>query len=440
MLKDLLRYKVDARRLGGALLVLFVLMLAAAYMINRTFTLTFWDRGYEIKADFVDADGIADASDVRIAGTYVGQVTQIRSVSGGLAELTIRIDKAHAPLHEGSRAQVRLQTLLGTKFVDVLPGPSSAAELGSGSVIKTDRTQSPVDFDQILQSFDDPTRKNLSGLVQEAGAATAGRGEDINAFLGKLRDLSVDSSPNLQAFSDRSANLNTILKNLDDVSANLSANRDHLAGVQTHLNEVLGTIADNDVAFKRLITEGDASLGHGLNQFQGESKNINDSIAQLRPALDKLNPTLADIDQVQHQLDPFTKISDVLSSDILSANSGYNHNPNNTSCGPPGCGGFYLRQPSVLANAPADQEHYPNFGASTAYVTVPSQADATNPANLLVGPSLNAPLKPAAPGAAPVLPLPSAPAIPGLKPAGTRSINPQDRALAEALLFAYLLR
>src|SRR5438270_8968203 len=102
MLKDLLRYRVDAVKLGVGLLALFLLFLGVAFAINRSFSLTFWDRGYELKADFTDADGIANASDVRIAGTYVGQVTGIRSVGNGLGEVTFRVDKAHSPLHLGS--------------------------------------------------------------------------------------------------------------------------------------------------------------------------------------------------------------------------------------------------------------------------------------------------------------------------------------------------
>jgi phospholipid/cholesterol/gamma-HCH transport system substrate-binding protein len=158
VLKDLLRYKANPLRIGGIVLVIAAILLGAAYMVNRSFSLTFWDKAYQLKADFTDADGIANASDVRIAGTYVGQITQIRSVQGGLAEITIRVDKTHAPLHEGTKANLRLQTLLGTKFIELVPGPSTTKELAADSVIPSDSTQSPVDFDQLLSSFDKPTR------------------------------------------------------------------------------------------------------------------------------------------------------------------------------------------------------------------------------------------------------------------------------------------
>src|SRR3982074_3175537 len=143
MLKDLLRYRANAVYVGGILLTAFLLFLAVAFMINRTFTLNFWDPGYQLKADFVDADGIANASDIRVAGVYVGQVTDIRSVGGGLAEITFRLDKQHSPMHQGTRANLRLQTLLGTKFIELEPGPSSAGELGRHTVIPSNKTTTP---------------------------------------------------------------------------------------------------------------------------------------------------------------------------------------------------------------------------------------------------------------------------------------------------------
>lgn len=368
MLKDLLRYRVDARKVGAVLMVLFAIFLAAAYMVNRTFTLTFWDKGYELQADFTDADGIANASDVRIAGVYVGQVTSVRPIPGGKARLTFRVDGQHRPLHTGTRVELRLQTLLGTKFLDLKPGPSSAPEIQSGDLIASDRTKSPVDFDQVLQSFDDPTRHAIQGIIKEAGTAVDGRGAEINTLLSDLNALSVNSGPDLQTFNDRGQNLDSILRGLDDVGGNLSAQRQHLANVNTQLNAVLGTIAANDSGFRRFIDEGDASLGHGLNQYSGEHGNISATVSELRSTLDQLNPLLSDVDQAANTFAPILQVQRTLSPEGSLAIDGYNHNPaagGNCPPSPPGCGGFYLRQFAVLANPPVNEEiAKPNSAAS----------------------------------------------------------------------------
>jgi phospholipid/cholesterol/gamma-HCH transport system substrate-binding protein len=377
MLRDLLRYRANAAYVGAVLLAAFIVFLGVAYMINRSFALNFWDPGYQLKADFVDADGIANASDIRIAGVYVGQVTELRSVSGGLAEITFRLDSQHAPMHRGTKANLRLQTLLGQKFIELVPGPADAGELAANSVIPTAQTTSPVDFDQFLSTFNKPTRDALGSLITEAGTATDGRGQDINALLADFNQLSVQSAPDLQTFADRSDHINHILVTAADVTQNLADNRDHLAAVLTHLNSVLGTVAANDAEFRKLIHEGNLGEGHGLTQLAGEQQNINDTIRLLRPLLQHANPAVEDVTAVGNQFQGFINIAKAFTTNLLGGISGYNnnnapldrvaqgvnsHNPEFGVCnteGQPttgpnavGCGGPYLRQPTVLVQAP----------------------------------------------------------------------------------------
>ncbi|HEV3235292.1 MAG TPA: MlaD family protein [Candidatus Dormibacteraeota bacterium] len=404
MLKDLLRYKANAVFVGGVILAVFLLLLGVAFAINRTFTLTFWDKGYEIKADFVDADGIANASDVRISGVYVGQITEIRSVSGGLAEITMRVDKAHTPLHEGTKANLRLQTLLGTKFIELDPGPANNKALETGTVIPANATASPVDFDQLLSSFNKPTRDSLSTLIQEGGIATNGQGENINALLGDLHSLSVQSTPDLQTFADRSDHIDSILRNLDDVSGNLADNRTHLANTFTNLDSVLATIAANDAGLRKFIEQGNIAAGHGLNQFSGEHQNIQSIITQLRPALHALNPELADVTRLDKQFDAFINLSQPFVNDLFSAVHGYNTDAGGTkatTCGSAGCGGFFLRQPTILVGNGCPQPGCLRESSSGAPSGLAQPAAAAGNSTPLTQPTLPQLQSPALPGLLP---------------------------------------
>ena len=469
MLKDLLRYKANPVRIGAVLMILAVIGLVVAYEINTSFALNFWDKGYEIKADFTDADGISNASDVRIAGTYVGQITQIRSVSGGLAEITMRLDKAHSPLPQGTIANLRLQTLLGTKFIELVPGPKSNPDLAVNSVIPTNSTQSPVDFDQFLSTFDQPTRDDTGKIVRELGTATNGQGSTINSLLANLHSASVDSTPSLQTFADRQKNLDSILVSLDNVGTNLSDNREHLANVYTQLDAVLATLAANDVGFRRFIEQGNIGLGHGITQFDGQSQNINDIFRLLNPTLNKLNPVLVDVNNIAISSEPFIQIIQQFSADIASANSAYNANTNNGSAG-----GWFLRQPVILhedsnpnnnceSNSPPatcpGQVFNPNGGptpAQTNTATTPNAAPTPKPSILPPLP-LPVPLPKLTPPGTPLpLPTPGAPnpvpGVPGLTSPGTAPpLNPAPGLVGisdysspyggfpEMALFAFLL-
>jgi virulence factor Mce-like protein len=339
-------------------MAIFIAFLGVAYMINRTFTLNFWDPGYQLKADFVDADGIANASDIRVNGVYVGQVTEIRSINGGLAEITFRLDPEHSPMHDGTRANLRLQTLLGQKFIELTPGPRDAALLSANTIIPSNKTTSPVDFDQLLSTFDKPTRDSIQKLIQEGGIATDGRGQDINGLLADLNQLSVQSAPPLETFSDRGDHVNNILINAADVTQNLSDNRQHLASTLTNLNAILATISANDPAFRKFLHEGNLSLGHGIAQFDGNTQNFNDTVRLLRTTLHTANPALEDLTTIDRSFQSFIDVAKVFSGDILSSVSGYNANALNASCNSPGysagCGGPYLRQPTILVQNPAN--------------------------------------------------------------------------------------
>jgi len=426
MLKDLLRYKAKPIRIGAAIMLVALVGLFVAYQINTSFALNFWDKGYELKADFTDADGIANASDIRIAGTYVGQITRIRSVEGGLAEITMRIDKAHSPLPEGTKANLRLQTLLGTKFIELTPG-TGGKTLAANTVIPTNATQSPVDFDQLLSSFDKPTRDNTAKIVQQLGAATDGRGQDINALLTSLHGASVYSNADLVTFGDRQQNLDSILVGLDNVAGNLSDNRQHLANLYTNLDAILGTISTNDTGFRRFIEQGNVGLGHGIKQFDGEAQNINDVFRLLNPTLTRLNPILVDVNNITIADEPFIQIVKQFSGDIASANSAYNANTNNTTN--PKTGGWFLRQPVILAQ----ENGVPGYNCEAA---TPDAGCSNTP----FGPSTNAAqAKPNASGASPKatpkpvvplplpipVPVPTLPALPGVppSPSGTAPIT-----------------
>jgi ABC-type transporter Mla subunit MlaD len=246
--------------------------------------------------------------------------------------------------------------------------------LAANSVIPTAQTTSPVDFDQFLSAFNKPTRDALGSLITEAGTATDSRGSDINALLVDFNQLSVQSAPDVQTFADRSDHINHILVTAADVTENLADNRAHLAGLLTNLNSVLGTVAANDAGFRKFIHEGNLGEGHGLTQLAGEQQNLNDTLRLLRPLLQHANPALEDVTVAGRQLQGFVNIAKAFTTNLLGGISGYNnnngpldrlaqgvnsHNPEfgvcNTEGQDPtvvGCGGPYLRQPTVLVGPP----------------------------------------------------------------------------------------
>lgn len=106
--------------------------------------------GLRLTARFDRVDGLAQGADVRIAGVKVGSVTGQRiDPQTFLAVLTMDIDSA-LKLPDDSSAEITSESLLGGKYVALVPGGSDR-NLASGGEVKI--TQSAVSLESLLGRF-----------------------------------------------------------------------------------------------------------------------------------------------------------------------------------------------------------------------------------------------------------------------------------------------
>jgi virulence factor Mce-like protein len=216
-----------------------------------------WANTHTVTAQVSDADSMAVGSDVRIAGRLVGQVTAINA-AGGHANITFHVDDSEWPLPADTTASVRLATLLGQKYVQLNPGHSSQ-HMGEHAVIGLGATKPVVDFDQVLNTFDKPTRDSLTSLVRTGAAAVQGEEGTLQQLVPNLSELSVHSRIPTGELVTRDPEFNAILVNLGITADQLNRSRDNLAAVIDNLNTVSAALASTEgVALKSYITNTDA--------------------------------------------------------------------------------------------------------------------------------------------------------------------------------------
>lgn len=106
--------------------------------------------GQSLTARFDRIDGLAAGADVRIAGVRVGRVTAQRiDPATFLAELTLSIDSA-LRIPADSSAEIQSESLLGGKFVSIVPGGADRI-LRDGQRIEI--TQSAISLESLLGRF-----------------------------------------------------------------------------------------------------------------------------------------------------------------------------------------------------------------------------------------------------------------------------------------------
>lgn len=106
--------------------------------------------GYTLTAAFDRIDGLPQGADVRISGVRVGTVeAQALNYETFQAVLTFRIDR-RVRLPDDSSAEIQSESLLGGRFVALVPGGSERT-IAEGGRIRL--TQSSLNLEQLIGRF-----------------------------------------------------------------------------------------------------------------------------------------------------------------------------------------------------------------------------------------------------------------------------------------------
>ncbi|HEY1258977.1 MAG TPA: outer membrane lipid asymmetry maintenance protein MlaD [Stellaceae bacterium] len=159
--------------MGAVVLIVAALFLFFAYSTSQVRAV----QGYEISAQFERVDGIRDGGDVRIAGVKVGSITSERlDPKTFLATVKMSIDPAYK-LPDDTVAEIISSSLLGDKYLALVPGGSDKM-IPPGGRVKF--TQAPVSLENLIGQmiFSQPGGQKKPGEGGEApqGGAPAGGG------------------------------------------------------------------------------------------------------------------------------------------------------------------------------------------------------------------------------------------------------------------------
>jgi ABC-type transporter Mla subunit MlaD len=136
---------------------------------------------YTIYAVMHDADNLEDHYDVRIGGELAGQVLATQVV-GHQARVELQLSSSFQPLLSDTRIEIRLRSAVGIRYVDIIPG-KHGTPLPNNAVLPASQTSAPVNLDEVLDTFNAPTRAATDDFVAGLGEGLAGQGENVNQTL-----------------------------------------------------------------------------------------------------------------------------------------------------------------------------------------------------------------------------------------------------------------
>jgi phospholipid/cholesterol/gamma-HCH transport system substrate-binding protein len=155
--------------LGALVLVLAAMLIVFAYSTANVRPIL----GYEISADFLKVGGLERGSDVRMSGIPIGTVTsEDLDTKTFLARVTMTI-VGNVKLPSDTEASIVSDGLLGSKYVNLVPGHASGQIAPGGKIAKTRDFQSLEDLvgQIIFLATQDPNKPADAGSQPSAPGA-----------------------------------------------------------------------------------------------------------------------------------------------------------------------------------------------------------------------------------------------------------------------------
>lgn len=231
----------DTTRLGLVAITLLVVAVIAAVAIN---SLNFGDR--QVRVDFIQAAQLGAGDQVTVAGVPVGHVSDVRLDADRVA-VTMNInDTVH--LGDDTRAAIKLTTLLGNRYVELVPaGPGSL----SSSRIPVEHTTVPYDLQSALS--DATTTFDQVDADKVAQALT-----DLSGQLGGLPQLMPPILQNIQTLSaviaQRRGQLGTLLTSTSQLTEAVHSQQGNLGVLITQGGELLHVILTRKQAIEKMVS------------------------------------------------------------------------------------------------------------------------------------------------------------------------------------------
>jgi phospholipid/cholesterol/gamma-HCH transport system substrate-binding protein len=240
--------------------VIVLLLIAATLLFLRSGS----DKHY-MTVDFEQTNSVYKGSDVKILGVPVGKVEKL-TPRGDVVRVKIAYDGKQR-LPNDVKAVVVSPSIVGDRFIQLAPAYDGGPVLKDNAYLPVDRTQVPVELDQVYQSLDD------------LSVALGPKGANKNGSLSKLIDGTADQ------LDGQGAQVNETIKNFGKLSTTLSNNKDELFGSLREVENFVSLLKTNDSTV-RAFNDSTAQVSTVL---AGERDDLKGTLEALSLALVDVN-------------------------------------------------------------------------------------------------------------------------------------------------------
>jgi ABC-type transporter Mla subunit MlaD len=288
--------------IGAATTLVVLVAVFLAYNANRGLPFV---PTYQLKAELPSAANLVVGNDVRIGGARVGFVDAIearrRDDGSTIAVVSLTLERSVSPLPRDSTLIVRPRSALGLKYVEITRGTDRRGFTDGATMPIAAATPEPVEFDEVLNMFDDETRQAAATNTTGFGDAFAGRGEAINTAIGAFRPLLRDVIPVAENLAAPETNLRRFIAELADAARIVAPAAETQAELFVNVDRTFSALREVARPYiQDSISGGPPALDAGIRSFPVQRPflaNTEGLFRELRPGVSALRasaPTLAD--------------------------------------------------------------------------------------------------------------------------------------------------
>jgi virulence factor Mce-like protein len=289
-------------RFGVALTRGFTIAIVLALVVAGGIWWTLKDAGRNhLTAYFAGTVGLYEGNSVRMLGVDMGTVTKIQPM-GNQVKVDFEYDRSVA-VPADAKALIVAPSLVSDRYVQLAPAYTGGPRISDGAVIGLDRTEVPLEVDQLAASLArvsetlGPNGVNkegsLSNLLNTAAANVDGNGQALHDTITKLgqaagtlsgnKDDLFSTVENLGKFSQTLADSDKQVRSFEgqlaDVSGFLASERDNLAATVQQLGTTL-------TAVQAFIDQNHDRLKSNVDKLAGVTKVLVDQRSSLAEILD----------------------------------------------------------------------------------------------------------------------------------------------------------
>jgi ABC-type transporter Mla subunit MlaD len=288
--------------IGAATVLVVLVAVFLAYNANQGLPFV---PTYNLKAEVPSAAALVPGNEVRIGGSLVGSVGDIKAVrkrdGSSVALLSLKLEKDASPVARDSTLLIRTKSALGLKYVEITRGHSNDSYADGDTMPLTAATPKPVEFDEFVNMFDDKTREAIGANLKGFGDAFAGRGISINEAIAAFRPLLQDVIPVARNLSDPNTHLKRFISTLAATAAEVAPAAEDQAQLFVNVDRTMAALREVARPYiQDSISGGHPALDEAIRSLPVQRPFLANSeglFRELRPGVRALRtaaPVLAD--------------------------------------------------------------------------------------------------------------------------------------------------